>query len=497
MSTPAGTWGVTPNGFNAKPLDTTTLEVDAGLQTILGSSSGTEPDGTIPNDSYAGQIKVLFVDLLAAQWDGQEAVYNSFNPGAAGGQSLDSIGDITGSKREPAEFSTVTAILAGTIGTTILNGKLASTLTTSVVFEVDSDAGSVTLASATAWAGSTPYALYAAVTNANNIYVCIGAGTSNASGGPSGSASPITDGTATWAFVGAGTGYATARMVATVAGPYGAKNGDLSQITTPVSGWSGIYNAIAAIPGALVESDPAYRLRRSLETAGGGGGTRDAIRSALLAVNAGSTDPTHPPVLSVNVLVNDGDTEDANGLPPHSVECIVNAPSTPAADIARAILDNVGAGIDTVGNTTTTINDAEGNPQTVRWTQPEDVNIYVAGTLYYDATKWPPGTSTSLIAAYATSAIITHGSDFPVGQSVRSSPLSAAVFDEPAAVDSSGAAIIAPAGSTAMAGVVDVNPLNIDVVPSPSSSAAISITPRQIARFDKSRIAWTVIAEAP
>jgi hypothetical protein len=48
------------------------------------------------------------------------------------------------------------------------------------------------------WQASTAYAEAAAVTNNGSVYVCTGAGTSAASGGPSGTDSSITDGTAEW-----------------------------------------------------------------------------------------------------------------------------------------------------------------------------------------------------------------------------------------------------------------------------------------------------------
>ena len=57
-----------------------------------------------------------------------------------------------------------------------------------------------------AWAGSTAYAAGAEVSNGGNLYSCLVAGTSAASGGPTGTAGVITDGTAptavTWAYIG-------------------------------------------------------------------------------------------------------------------------------------------------------------------------------------------------------------------------------------------------------------------------------------------------------
>ncbi len=57
-----------------------------------------------------------------------------------------------------------------------------------------------------AWAASTAYVVSARVVNGGNVYVCATAGTSASSGGPTGTTSPITDGTVTWTYLGAAGG---------------------------------------------------------------------------------------------------------------------------------------------------------------------------------------------------------------------------------------------------------------------------------------------------
>lgn len=52
------------------------------------------------------------------------------------------------------------------------------------------------------WAGSAAFALNQQVHNGGNVYKCTTAGTSAASGGPSGTGSGITDGSAVWTYVG-------------------------------------------------------------------------------------------------------------------------------------------------------------------------------------------------------------------------------------------------------------------------------------------------------
>jgi peptidoglycan hydrolase-like protein with peptidoglycan-binding domain len=64
------------------------------------------------------------------------------------------------------------------------------------------------------WAGNTAYAKYMVRTANGNQYMCITAGTSAASGGPSGTGTDITDGTAHWAYIQADPGTAGGRSSA-------------------------------------------------------------------------------------------------------------------------------------------------------------------------------------------------------------------------------------------------------------------------------------------
>lgn len=63
--------------------------------------------------------------------------------------------------------------------------------------------GTVTHGGNTAWAGSTAYVVGQRRVNNGNLYQCSTAGTSASSGGPTGTGSGITDGTAAWNYVSA------------------------------------------------------------------------------------------------------------------------------------------------------------------------------------------------------------------------------------------------------------------------------------------------------
>lgn len=56
------------------------------------------------------------------------------------------------------------------------------------------------------WVASASVIIGQYVSNSGNLYVCTTAGTTAASGGPTGTGSAITDGTAVWKYIQAGTG---------------------------------------------------------------------------------------------------------------------------------------------------------------------------------------------------------------------------------------------------------------------------------------------------
>jgi len=490
------TWGVTPTGFRGKPLTTISEEVDTGLKLILGDSAGTEPDGTIPLSSMAGQLKSLIVDGLAESWDLAQSIYANFDPTQATDQPQDALYAITGLTRSPSRSSVATGIFVGNPNTQLEAGRIVGVtgFTGGAKF---TNTTALTLSAASAWAGTTVYAVGNIVTNASRVYRCITAGTSAGSGGPTTTSLDITDNTVHWRYLGEGTAYVTAPMLAQDTGPIGGLANLISNIITPVAGWNAVNNAANAEIGANQETNAAYRARRESALAAPGNTTVDAIRANVLAVNAGSTDPAHQPATSCTVFFNDTDFTDANGLPPHSVEVLVLGGTT--ADIAQAILDSVGAGTATFGTRSDTVEDSEGNDQVVYWSRPVEIPIWVIATGYYDPAQWTAAANgASAVSQYMLSALLTYGSDYPVAQDVRSSPIMAAFLRGPAQVDDLGAAVYpAEEGSPAIPGMVETDVPLIGVATGPTASAQITIGTREIATFAPARITITAIGETP
>jgi uncharacterized phage protein gp47/JayE len=484
-------YGYTPTGFYAKSLAVVEEEIDDGLKGILGESAGSNEDGTIPVDSAAGQLKTFLVDGFAAHWDLVEAVIASFDPNQATDAAQDVVCSITGTLRSSAQHSVATCIAVGDALTFLPVGRVISDETTGVRFV--SPTG-MTLAALSSWTASTSYLVGNLVTNNDQVFYATAAGVSTGSIGPSGTSTAITSAAGTWRYLGEGTAAARALWSSEETGPLGAVAYNLSEIESPIDGWNAVANPLDADAGRNQETNAALRVRRDAELATVGNTTVDAIRANVLKVNQGSIDPNHEQPTVCRVFYNDQDTTDANGLPPHSVEVLVQDGTDD--DIAQAIWESVGGGTVTYGTSTGTAIDSEGNTQYVKFTRPTEVAIYVGGTARYDASEWSAAAE-STVAQAALSALLTYTEDYPIGRDVRTSALNGAMMRGGYALTASGSAQIpAPEGSPAVPGLLEIDPLYIGISGA-SSTAQITISAREIAVFDSARCAISAASEEP
>lgn len=490
------TYGVTPQGFYKKPLSVIEDEIDEDLRAILGDSAGTDADGKIPLRSAAGQLKTKLVDRESALWDLIEAVYSSLDPSQAGDAAQDIIASLTGALREAERFSNVTATCTGDPLVVLPIGRVATVQDTGSRFD---STAAATLVALTAWAINTAYVVGDRRTNASRVYQCITSGTSAGAGGPTTTAADITDNTTHWRYLGEGTAAVDVVYQAEAAGEIGALSGELNTIATPISGWKNIINVLDAGVGNLKETNSNFRARRDLELAAPGNTTVDAIRANILKVNEGSTDPNHEPPTACKVFYNDTDVVNADGVPPHSIEVLVKDGTD--ADIAQAVWDSVGGGTRTFGNTSGTATDSEGQSQTVYYTRPTAVPMYVTAVGRYDAAQWTSVSAAEAAVAVANlmlSAFLTYTDTFPIALDVRFSALNGAIMRGPAETDDEGDPVIpADLSSPPVPGLLEVETLNFGTSVSPSTNTQVTIAARQIATFDTSRCVFTATTEDP
>lgn len=438
-------FGLTATGFVPKTYEDVLADIQADLRSSFGESIDLTPQ------SAFGQIAGIFAERVSEAWDAAQSVYSAFVPDSATGAALDNLAAITGTLRLAATKSTATLACTGTPGTALTAGRQASVDVTLKRFET---LDAAVILAATAWANTTAYVAGDVRTNASRIYVCTIAGTSAGSGGPTTTASAITDGTVTWRYVGEGTGYVAVAAECTETGPVAGLAYTIETIETPVSGWSSVTNRADAVEGTDEETDAALRLRREEDLQASGGGAVEQIREAVAAV---------ADVTEVTVYENTTDAT-VDSIPPHAVEALVLG-GTDAA-VAAAIFASVAAGIGTYGGVTETVTDSMGNSHDVSFSRPTAVPIYFVVTLVKDPDEYPSDGD-----AQVKAAMVAFGDTFRTGRDVRSTAFVAQIFSVP--------------------GVLDVTACYLGTAPAPGTTTTITTTARQLATFDTSRIGVT------
>lgn len=446
-------YGLTAEGFLPKDLDTIRAEIEADFRDAFGASILLAPQ------SFLGELTGIMSEREADNQELMQAIYRAFDPDGATDDALDSLCAITGTLREGATHSLATLACVGTPGTLLSAGRIVSVDDVGTQFETLLDA---TIVAATAWAISTAYTLGQFVTNSAKVYVCITAGTSAGSGGPATTSTDITDGTVHWRHLGTGTGVIQTDAEASSTGPLEAVAYTLNTIETPVGGWASVTNLEDATPGQAIESDAALRIRRANEVTGEGNGTVDAIRAGVLR--------RVPETTTVTVFQNTSDTTDGDGLPPHSVEVLVRGGDD--QDILDAVFAEVAAGIQTHGTESGTVTDASGNSHTIKFSRPTEVDIYIIAEVLKVTATFPSDGSDQIKAA-----LVATGDAYDIGKDVYARALIPSVFG--------------------ITGVLNVSAMKIGLAPTPTLETTITITSRQLAMFDTSRITVTLSSGTP
>ena len=226
---------------------------------------------------------------------------------------------------------------------------------------------------------------------------------------------------------GGGTGSGSIRAVAPGRGGNAAA-GQITVIVNPLPGVTAASNPADTVGGREIETDTEFRDRFNLSVAGGGAGTIDSIRAALLRV---------PGVRAATVIENYTSTTDAEGRPSKSFEAYVLGGA--AADIGQTILTTKAAGIEPWGDESVTVKDAGGFDHVMKFSYAEQVQVYIRLTVTTNSSYPVDG------AAQLTSAIIRYigGEDadgtlyvgLNMGDDIIHSRLIAAAYGVPGVTD--------------------------------------------------------------
>jgi len=259
-------------------------------------------------------------------------------------------------------------------------------------------------------------------------------------------------------FTAPSTGTFSVKFSAETAGPVPVNANTLTVISTPVTGWSAVNNPLDGKIGSPADTNETLRLRRAAELAAAGSSTVLGIRADLLQLVDSDGNAL---ITTATVNENTTDATDGNGLPPHSVECIVVAPiSTTANQIAQGIFNAKGGGPASYGTSSGTATDAQGHTYTVLYSTPTLKPVYLIFDLDTDATYAGDSAFAAAVAAALTAQV-------KPGQSVL------AWACEKAA---------------AQPGVTNLHSVKLGFAPSPTLSVDLSVAVREWATFDSTRV---------
>ena len=431
--------GLSNSGFTTKRFPELITDGKAKAVTIF-------QDLVVPGDivdtgdsGVIGRLVALKTEPEADLWEAAQQVYSAFDANSATGISLDNMILLSGI---PARFkntrTTAQVLLSGDNGTLITAGNVVSSPTTSEQFSIlsgipltpDSASGvvvSVVLPQDSSLytisfsrSGATKVASYTSTVGATKLAIINGLKASVDSLVPEFVATVQLDGNLslvpTDVFV--ATNFSTSLNLGIVkvsklgdvqaqnTGPISQPVNTITRIQTSRLGWDSVTNPLAAVSGRLRETDEELRIRFRNTKFERAGNIVEAVYSALFSLDD---------VQQVYIDDNNTSVTNANGTPGHSFLVLVDGGTS--VEIARAIWDNRGAGVASVGNTSVTITDKFGYQREIKFSRPTPINIYIQLELTTDQNF--PENGQDLIRE----AIINYVDGLSIGQDVLYSRL--------------------------------------------------------------------------
>lgn len=316
-------------------------------------------------DVVLGILTAIMGVQLGNLSEATQALYDAFDPNNAVGVQLDSLSAIVGVTRLPASASSATVTLTGTPGTIITAGS-----------QVRGGSGDYTSA---VWETADPFTI-------------------------------------------GGGGTVSGEVFAVLDGPTTATSATITEIVTPIAGWTAVTNPAAAAVGNAQETDAELRVRRAESLQISAGRSIAALRASLLTLDG---------VLGVLVIDNPTDATVTTGslvLAPHSVSVVVypnTLTSTQAEAVAQAIYDQLSAGIESNGTDEVfDVQGTDGSVKVIRFDYAGSTTVNVVATLVLDT-----GYVLADVQTAVEEAIEAYFDALVVGQSARRLELFGAIDD--------------------------------------------------------------------
>lgn len=195
-------------------------------------------------------------------------------------------------------------------------------------------------------------------------------------------------------------GYITVDAQTVDAGLFTASQNTINTINNPITGWDYVGNMAVASEGRAVETDTELRTRARENKNSATGGTLSSIKARLLEIDG---------VTYASGRENRTASIDANSLPPHSFEFVILGGDN--QDIADTLYQIKGAGIETYGSVGVSVVDDFGVSNTMYFSRPTEVDIYLIVNVTHDS-DYPADGDTQIQTALVTyGATLRNGDD--------------------------------------------------------------------------------------
>lgn len=199
-------------------------------------------------------------------------------------------------------------------------------------------------------------------------------------------------------------GNATVEAVCREAGIIPAAAATVTKIMTPVAGWESVTNPSEATTGSIAERDSELRARRAQSVAIPTQSLISGLAGEIAALDG---------VNRYAVYENDNSATDSNGIPGHSICCVVEGGNN--NEIARTIYNRKTPGCGTHGSRSVTVYDRYNQASVIKFTPLSyvevDIEIHIIARSGYAAT----------MQAEIKNAIIDYLDEFSIGNDLTTS----------------------------------------------------------------------------
>lgn len=425
-------YGVTDKGFNIKRLDTIMEEIHADLTEAFGF------DTRLTKPSFLDTLITTFSYQISDLWETAQDNYYAKYPATATGVSLDNAVQYGGIRRAANKRTSYRLHCTGDDGTYVREEAIVATNTSPEVrlknadeFEITRDAfNRVSIKVASAEVG-----VYSVTINGSQYSFSSPDGVEEDI--ITGLAKAITDDEYTITaenntltikdktisrsnvlILSDNLTTSSVTVIATflteeygkITLPYGI----VTKMVNNVTGFTAVTNLLEPTYGRKQESD--IELRQSYIA-------KSALRSnTMIESIVGELLNNIENVESASGYENDTDYVDSRGLPPHSIEIIVEGGDN--SEIAQAILRRKAGGIRTYGSIEVGVPGVYGDTIPVRFNRPDYLYTWLKVVLHGDKSQLPTN-----YASLAIQALISDGAEFVAGTNLLTQLLNDGIYD--------------------------------------------------------------------